>query len=1048
MINRTLEYVDKISKDAEYDNKLSDAVGIKKSIRAAARGENKDTNLKDAAKQFLGIDPLYVKNIEQFIQKGNELKEALIGSRGGKLASTVNIAELNKYSEEQRIAKEEKILENLREEIQDITGIDTSDMSYEELMEVPEKKLNKIKDETGLKLRAKNVFDSLVGVTNRILETGIDPITGEEFDIDPESKRIIKDYIDIMNVDRMDLNDINKSIDAINNFLVNKSVARLEAVAKTEKGKFNAERDKNMLKKQEKENKFKFKELKGSNRAVVSNIATLPMTFDIFFGKKRALHIQESMGLEDIREGANKAMIKSKKIAGDYAEKFSKQKPNGKKFMSEENIIERGVVADLMRSTPGRENEDFARKVNDLEHTIDVLEQGDEQNQKDAKVLAKVKDKLFKGIDNPKKATIDDVLKNTAPENIKAIEYAIGKFGEDFDLFAKTSEAVYNKKLARDKNYTPRKIKTIKEEPKELGTDESMIDRRSNSFYQKEAGILMKATNRPLSEEQYVDYNFDQNFIDRLEDGLVDAYTAGPIKQINGYVNSDAFKSIFPKKDMRNLIKDKLDNTIRIYRNKTYADPSEMKYIVKKMNALAGIGTKAGLISVSQFLKQLTPFLNTMINAGPLNALRQLDMLANIDKLNFINNSNMDVALRGQETLVHIEEANDMLRKAAESTGDIAMHYINKAGDVYMKAFLTAPDAFAAKTAWMAYYEKYLKEHGLYKTVKTRTTDSGQVTVETEGIDYKTHKMNKDAARYAQKELDRQQNVSFKALQGKMFTSKKAAITFIRQTLFPLANFRMNQYIRMRDDWKTVFEKTSTGQEKMNALRSLAALKAEIIMYKAIGAAFSILFGSVANILRGKEETDDEFTDRVKKVLMGQVGSAVVEYISPIPLLDFFIQGGIYLSLDKSQELADVKEDDRINIYAPGHDNGEGLTGAAKDLFNSLGALGMTASKSLDVVNAIFTGMSDKVKDKYGNEKVLTDDDRNTIRAVTPLILMSNLLLLPNDFSNVGNKIVNGVVRDAKTQSKIDKEQKHFERYGAYDLGNESSNPYNVDPYK
>ena len=96
--------------------------------------------------------------------------------------------------------------------------------------------------------------------------------------------------------------------------------------------------------------------------------------------------------------------------------------------------------------------------------------------------------------------------------------------------------------------------------------------------------------------------------------------------------------------------------------------------------------------------------------------------------------------------------------------------------------------------------------------------------IESSEIDW-TQPLNKESARDAQYELDRQQNVSDADLMGELFSSNKITPQLIRKMVFPFASFLINQKNRMYSDILIARNPTALPGERGKALRSLAGLE-------------------------------------------------------------------------------------------------------------------------------------------------------------------------------------------------------------------------------
>ena len=108
--------------------------------------------------------------------------------------------------------------------------------------------------------------------------------------------------------------------------------------------------------------------------------------------------------------------------------------------------------------------------------------------------------------------------------------------------------------------------------------------------------------------------------------------------------------------------------------------------------------------------------------------------------------------------------------------------------------------------------------------------------IDPDGMDIASHTINEDAAFYAQRQTDRQQNVSDTALEGKWLTSKDPVAELSRSIFLPFAKFSLNQKSRMYSDATIAFNKNASVEDRKLALKSLVALSAEQAVFRTISA--------------------------------------------------------------------------------------------------------------------------------------------------------------------------------------------------------------------
>ncbi|MFN9957348.1 MAG: hypothetical protein ACK55I_29945, partial [bacterium] len=210
---------------------------------------------------------------------------------------------------------------------------------------------------------------------------------------------------------------------------------------------------------------------------------------------------------------------------------------------------------------------------------------------------------------------------------------------------------------------------------------------------------------------------------------------------------------------------------------------------------LAALGAGRALAGPTQALKQTVPVIvNTVVNAGRID----LTVGFNKDKNDFINNSGYAIANRSAASINQIESINKLADKAAKSLPSKIIDPLLQLNELQLKLFLQKPDSYVARASWMSYYEKSLRQQG----------------IDTKSIDYATHQINDKAADYAQRMVDRQQNLSDMDLAGKFVGSKFWLAQFVNKTVMPFSSFRINQSARLGSDWAVLTSKVSTTEDR------------------------------------------------------------------------------------------------------------------------------------------------------------------------------------------------------------------------------------------
>jgi hypothetical protein len=507
---------------------------------------------------------------------------------------------------------------------------------------------------------------------------------------------------------------------------------------------------------------------------------------------------------------------------------------------------------------------------------------------------------------------------------------------------------------------------------------------------------------------RYVDLSFDNNNANSMYDALVDINTAAPIRQIEAFLNSPDFESVFPNSDDAKIIKGskgrpgRIDMYIRNIRNKNPYSNDELASVVRKLNKIASIGVGQALGGFTQPFKQVIPvMLNTIVNAGGLD----LSATFNKAKNDFINNSGYSIANRGIESQAQVESLNRLVDEVSKSKGEKLLNGIEKLNKKWLDITLVKPDVFIARASWLSYYEKYLKDNGLYSTTVETKTPSGEIDVTTPGIDYNTHKLNEDAANYAQRMVDRQQNVSDSDLAGKFFANRDSANQLLVKTIMPFASFRMNQASRLGADLATLTNKTSSKEDKTIAARSIAGFGVEAATFRLVSIGVSILLGSLSKVIMGIDEDDEEKEKRIDNIIKGAKTGTFTDIFSPLPILDKPIQAAGASLMQSIEDATGLP----TAIYSP----------KTEEYFQSAGLFGISYERLGQLKEVISLSVTGKYTDDFGKEKTISSDAQDALKMLIVPALMTNVGLAPSEV----NTIVRYGIKDSKKARKSPEEK-------------------------
>jgi hypothetical protein len=998
-VARFTDYMIKVFADADYKQKLSNARKTLSSIKKLSKDKDKNADLKVLGAEFVKIDPSMVENIDEYNNLASKIKEAIEGSKIRKanvnFAETVNIEEASSYIEKTLEEQEVKLREEKIAELQDLFGVDAKDFSAEEIDALLESDKDISKDDEKIvRATIKKAFDIYSSVIKEMLNTGIDPFTEEEVSFDKEQVKLIERFMAIDPNTIKEPKEALRTVDSLINFIQNKStagmlkpIADFEAIVSgndAEKQGFKAERIR----------KYWIPKL---GRAVSQAFTTTPVLFEkMFKGVTKALAVEELIGLSDLINNSSKAEADVNIIVKEYVKEFYKRNANGEAYNSAYNDVERGVLAHMMRNVIGIESrmkKVFDKRKQEVLDTVELLSsKGNDSEVEFANLIKKAYDKILSNSEN-----IKDVKDKTDPNNVQGVDYWVNQWGAKYQALSDLALNFYNKVLGRDLGYTPDRFVKLQDKREDIELEDVKSQFFANTdeiLYDKKSGSLMdKQENRSIPKDMYVDFSFDKKNANAMNDALTDLYTAFDIRKVGAFLKSDNFRKIFPNSRDANLVDKRIKKFVRITRRKTPYSNSEISDFLKKADRAAKLGVTMSLASVKQpFIQTIPVMVSTAINAGSVGIGAAFDPKFNA----WLNELGYAISNRGVESQAQLESMNKLLEKAADMPLDKAFKFVEKIQDESLKLLLVKGDIAVARASFKAYYEQSLKKQG----------------EKSDNIDYSNHEVNKKAANYAQRMVDRQQNISNQALAGDLYTSESDVEKAIIKMLMPFSSFRMNQSARLASDLSTLeYWNTSTKEDKIIALRSIAGYAAEAATYRGLQIGTAMLFSSIASLIMGgdDEEEDKKYKDNLVK---GAAQGIFVDTFSPLPLVDPFTQDALAYGVDELQKLMDISEDEKVKLFSS----------QKQSALKIFGTYGIPAEKAYDIYELGRLAYTRKYTDKYGNNKEISQKNADKLKTlIAPLIVFTLVGFASPDMSTVVRRSKKISEKGSKTTSKNSK---------------------------
>ena len=1035
MVDRLISYAERVFDRADYQETLSKAAKIRKSIKKAMKSKDLQAEVAGMAKKFSGIDPFMVEDIDQYIENAEKVLNAVrpVRDTAVPLRQAVDIEAISEYTtaqfERQEANKKAELLA-LNKYLVD-AGIVTDDMTAKEIQEMIDiiaAEEYEVEDAAKKLIFLKSRFNFMAGVIEEMIVNNRDIFTDEALDLTQSQRDLMRKVLKF-DIDKLSVKQAAQVLEAMDNFMNNGITSGLEAVVKGYIGNENANK---LAESGLKSRPLKMYWNKAVGKFFGEQFVSLPLLVERMFpGMKKGLKIMSDMGLTDVIRGVAKADREHKMIVKDYVgQSFYKLKG----FMKAENVYERGMIAFLSRNLAGTKTEmrnEFLRRIKMIEESINALMTGSDTERKMGDAYQKIYDKLK--VDSQ---DLDVIKANAEKMNLDAVDWMTQQWAEKYSDLSDISLSIYNAILGSDTNYTPDRYKALDEADIEL--DEKLLQKGSAFMGSLEytdknkSGVLIETTRpKALPKGRFVSLDFDVNNFSSLKGAMIDIETAPAIRQVDGFINSEGYKKIINGDD-RKILTRRINKYITDVKGKNAFNRDTMKSVERLANFLGSLGVGKALGGLDQTVKQTAPvIINTLINAGRFDPL-------NMEMNEAINRSGMPIANRGIEAVSGVESVDALIDKKGATAAEIAKG-IEKASQMYMKALLSKPDVWVARSSFISYYKNYLKNNGM-----------------STNIDWKSHEWNQDALNYAQMMVDRQQNISDEKLAGSFMNSSDPWKSVTRKVMLPFATFRINQNSRMHNDFVALFGRgaETSLEDRKRAARSLIALSAEMLAFQSVAYFLkTMVYDNIAAMITGEDDEEEKkersffgikMTKKQWNATKFPVKSLISDVLSPFPLFDDavvlgfdkimsnfpmisdedikqaiqdqndarMLKGGE--PMDAEQEANFVKALKSKNTYAVTFQNESlgrqyGVPGIAFDTYTELAEMSRLA----------YTGEFEDDMGYGPKLKHISKSDQEIVKWTLLPMMMYSTGLLPKDAGVVSRKVVNTIKKRAISDTKF-----------------------------
>lgn len=1031
-IDRFVTYVSKVISDATFNDKIAKAQKLRSLIKRGASLKTGQVNISAAAKEFARINPLNVRDINEYMKIAEAVLDGVKTSKSTKdlvvkFNQAFSTADTQKYIDTQNVFIEN---ENKKKRLADYeylvdAGVLTGEMSLDEMdglisdIESGEETVP-IKDKNRyIMAYVQERFDTLAPFAQELLDKGQDTFGGTiDKPISEADKKSMSEVLKI-GITNLPVQDAYRIIESMDNFVANGETYGLDDIIARYRANQNSKDlgDYFKFKKKGKDGKY-LKDKKGNfiyevrkgrkislfgsgkiGQFMAKQVETLPMVaYKMFRSAEGAAKFFRETGLQDLFNHKNDAKVESKLILADFISKFEGRKANGTDYNDAQNSIEQGMYAFLRRNKGGSPEDikalfDANKRL--MQEGIDNLRKGDKEDIELADAYQQVYDKVAAEAN-----TIEDVEANVDQTNKDVVDYWTGVWNEKYDALRGVSKSIYRQELDKDNFYNPITYRKIKKKSSESDIEEYDAWNNSGFSYnyegnipKKMSGTLMKQRGvETMPENKYLNFNFIKNSAGSLESALTDIYTAKDVRYVKAMLDSDGLKKIVNEEDIP-VLKEKVALYIKRSRNMDAIDYDELSALAKKLGTINRFSTSLALASIRQVASQTAPLaVKTLVTSGrfdlgdALSITMDLYMGKPSPVNDFLSKSGYGISVRGLESTANLQELNRLVKESNGNISKIA-DYINNTNDKALKLFLSNPDSIIARASWISYYKAALKAKGQ----------------DVSNIDWDTHEIDQEAADAAEVNVNTQQNVSDADMQGKLMGSKKSTVALMRNVVMPFSGFIMNTKAKIQADTNTLLSKVTTKEEKVKAARNLSGQILETYIYTQIGSIVTQGLTLAVGELFGEEESERRYEKLDINKERGILTNLIGDTFNPLPAS---FNTPLAMAINSIADLIypDTPQELKIRLY-----DGEGKDNVDK-LIESAGLIGIGVKQAAGLTKSIKAAATGEMETEFAGQKstkYLSEEEREMLVMGSVLQMLYMTRLVPvAEFGTISNKIL------------------------------------------
>jgi hypothetical protein len=644
------------------------------------------------------------------------------------------------------------------------------------------------------------------------------------------------------------------------------------------------------------------------DKSVITDLKSLALVFKTVFQSTRAAALFDKMsGLTKLGITYTKHKKAMNALAKSYDELFAKLLKNHKRLNKPESTMFRGLVAQLIQGTT---SEDFDINKSRLE---DHIERSKESQKKSTRLGVEVLEEQYEALKGLKsQEEVIEYAKGLKDGNWELVEFWMNHFDANKDALKYNTEVVHGKSFEEVVgNYLPIKLKADGTATEDVD-NQAFFDRNGLPATNPSVTTISRTKTKKLPPNRVLDLDFDSVMFNKAAGVSIDIETSAAYKDVYNFFNSPNMKKMFGKETI-GVFQKKLTEMRKVQLGIASMDVNKdetIKVVNKVERIWKTIATTIGLGSVTQYPKQyISVAFNAMAHLGNDSGLMFSAMFTDKSKIPLLDM--VSVALRGETQAGTITGGTRISEAEKKATKAVVGRVVQETGLAAEKVrevlfySLRKGDVNVAKSSWIAFYQKYLKDNNV--------TDVDMAT-EHERMD---DDIRQEAIAYAELKVEETQISSDESRGSEFYQSKETSRAILRGIFLPYQSFNINSKMRMLTDLRIFFDKKADTVDRKDAGASLLGTAAEMITFQTMKyyvLAQVVGLGKAALESMFGLDAPDEDEEQKAKFTFKQWYSALAKDLNPLAI-GSFAEDMVIETLNLMQFFSDADEDEAYIDY-------------------------------------------------------------------------------------------------------------------------------------